>query len=199
MNGFVLAGGRSTRMGADKALLHYAGRPLIEHAVESLKAVGLEPHIVGVRPDLTAFAPVIEDLHPGCGPLGGIEAALASSGSEWNLFLPVDLPLLPHIFLRYLMERSAITGASATIPTVAGKQNPLCAVYRRDLLEGIRKSLEAGDFKVMRCIENAVGRSTSDCFGVEAVAATRDDWPMNPPLRHWFQNLNTPADLALVS
>jgi molybdopterin-guanine dinucleotide biosynthesis protein A len=195
MNGFVLAGGRSTRMGSDKALLRYAGRPLIEHAVESLKAVGLEPYIVGVRPDLATYAPVIEDLHPGCGPLGGIEAALAASDSEWNLFLPVDLPLLPQVFLRYLIERSGITGASATIPTLAGKTDPLCAVYRSDLLAGIQKSLEAGDYKVMRCVENAAGPAKVDRFSVEAVAATRDEWPMNLPLRHWFHNLNTPADL----
>jgi molybdopterin-guanine dinucleotide biosynthesis protein A len=96
-------------MGADKALLYYAGRLLIERAVELLKAVSLEPHIVGERPDLAAYAPVIEDLHPGCGPLGGIEAALASTTSEWNLFLPVDLPLLPSAFVRYLVERSRIT------------------------------------------------------------------------------------------
>jgi len=199
VNGFILAGGRSTRMGTDKALLHYAGRPLIAHAVDSLKSAGLEPCIVGTRPDLAAYARVIEDLHPGRGPLGGIEAALASSGSERNLFVPVDLPLLPPVFLRYLLERSAITGAPATIPTLAGKPEPLCAVYCRELLDGIRESLEAGNYKVMHAIEHAVGKSSLDLFSLEAVAATRDDWPLDPPLHRWFQNLNTPADLALVS
>src|SRR5215475_7604470 len=103
-------------MGKDKALERYGGRPLIEHAVGLLRAAGLDPHIVGVRPDLVEYAPVIEDLHPGCGPLGGIEAALVSSSSEWNVFLPVDLPFLPVVFLSYLIKRSGITGASATIP-----------------------------------------------------------------------------------
>jgi molybdopterin-guanine dinucleotide biosynthesis protein A len=186
-------------MGVDKALLHYAGRTLIERAVELLKAAGLESHIVGARPDLAAYAPVIEDLHAVCGPLGGIEAALASSNSEWNLFLPVDLPLLPTVFVAYLMERARITGASATIPTLGGRPEPLCAVYRRELLAGIRESLESGNYKVIHAIENAAAPLETDIFSVEAVAATRDDWPMQPPLRRWFQNLNTPADLALVS
>ncbi len=193
-----MAGGRSTRMGRDKVLLNYAGRPLIAHAVDLLKAAGVAPHIVGTRPDLAIYAPIVEDLHSGCGPLGGIEAALASSSSEWNLFLPVDLPLLPSIFLKYLIERARITGAAATIPTLAGEPEPLCAVYRRDLLAGIRESLEAGNYKVMGGIKNAAQAPDIDLFSVEAVAATRDDWPLEP-LRRWFQNMNTPADLTLVS
>ena len=199
MNGFVLAGGQSTRMGKDKALLEYAGRPLVEHAVEKLTGAGLKAYIVGTRSDLAAYAPVIEDLRPECGPLGGIEAALASSNSEWNLFLPVDLPLLPLFFLRNLLERVNSTAAGATIPMLAGRPQPLCAVYHRDSLEGIRKSLESGDYKVMHGIEKASSSSSIDLFSVEAVAATRDDWPLEPPLRWWFQNLNTPADLALIS
>lgn len=199
MNGFVLAGGRSTRMGTDKALLRYSGRPLIEHAIDLLKAAGVAPHIVGVRPDLAAFAPVIEDLHPGCGPLGGIEAGLAASNSEANLFLPVDLPLLPPVFFRHLLQRASITGACATIPTLRGRPEPLCAVYRRELLAGIRASLESLNYKVIHVIENAAKPLRIDLFSAEAVCATRDDWPLDPPLYRWFQNLNTPADLALVS
>jgi molybdenum cofactor guanylyltransferase len=199
VNGFVLAGGRSSRMGTDKALLHHAGRALVAHAVDLLKSVGVEPHIVGTRPDLAVYAPVVEDLNPGCGPLGGIEAALASSSSEWNVFLPVDLPLLPSVFLSYLIERARIIGAAATIPTLAGKPEPLCAVYRRDLLTGIRRALESGNYKVMHSITNAAQASEVDLFSVEAVATTRDDWPLKPALHWWFQNLNTPADLALVS
>jgi molybdopterin-guanine dinucleotide biosynthesis protein A len=186
-------------MGTDKALLHYAGRPLIAHAVDLLKDSGVEPRIVGTRSDLAVYAPIVEDLHPRCGPLGGIEAALASSSSEWNLFLPVDLPLVPAIFLKYLIERARITGAAATIPTLAGEPEPLCAVYRRDLLAGVRESLEVGSYKVMHCIMNSAQTSDIDIFSVEEVAATRDDWPLKPWLQKWFQNMNTPADLTLVS
>jgi molybdopterin-guanine dinucleotide biosynthesis protein A len=195
VNGFVLAGGRSSRMGTDKALLQYAEQPLIARAVALLRSAGLEAHIVGSRLDLVAYAPVIKDLHPDCGPLGGIEAALAASTSEWNVFLPVDLPLVPSIFVRYLIERAGINGSAAAIPTLAGKPEPLCAVYRRELLPGIRAALESGQYKVMHGIEKAAKTSEIDLFRVEAVAATRDDWPLDPPPHRWFQNLNTPADL----
>jgi len=196
VNGFVLAGGRSTRMGQDKALLPYAGRPLVEHAVQLLRAVGLEPHILGNRHDLSTCAPVMEDLHPACGPLGGIEAALTSSNSDWNVFVPVDLPLLPPTFLRYLIERSTITGAAATIPTVAGRPNPLCAVYHRSLLAAVSRVIAAGNNKV---IDVVAADSAADLFSVEAVAATREDWPVTPPLHLWFQNLNTREDMWLIS
>lgn len=195
MNGFVLAGGRSSRMGTDKALLHYAGRPLIAHAVDLLKAAGLAPHIVGSRSDLAVYAPVVEDSHPVCGPLGGIEAALASSTSEWNVFLPVDLPLLHLVFVRYLIERASVTAATATIPTLAGSPEPLCAVYHRNLLQGIRESIESHNYKVIDGISHAARGSEADLFSVEAVAATRDDWPRNSPSHRWFRNLNTPEDL----
>jgi molybdopterin-guanine dinucleotide biosynthesis protein A len=201
-------------MGRDKALLEYAGQPLVEHAVRLLKSAGLEPHIVGSRTDLTHYAPVIPDLRETCGPLGGIEAALTATSSNWNVFIPVDLPLLPPIFVCYLQERAAVTRAEATIPTLMGKPEPLCAVYHRDLLGGIKNALEAGDYKAMRGIEKAVKKSI-DKFSVEAVAAARDDWftptfsateaermghtQAHVPLHRWFQNINTPSDLALVS
>jgi hypothetical protein len=62
-------------------------------------------------------------------------------------------------------------------------------------------ALENGEYKVMRGIEDAADASHAavDCFSVEAVAATRDDWPLEIPLHRWFQNMNTPADMALVS
>ncbi len=196
MNGFVLAGGRSTRMGRDKALLEYHGRPLIEHAVRLLREAGLRPHIVGSRPDLAQYAPVISDLHEACGPLGGIEAALSATGSKWNLFLAVDLPLIPPAFLRYLQQRVYMTGAYATMPGVAGRAMPLCAIYHRALLPQIRSALESGEYKVVRVIQHAAGNNL-DQFSVEAVVTARDDL-RNSQMHRWFQNVNTPGDLALV-
>jgi molybdopterin-guanine dinucleotide biosynthesis protein A len=106
--GFVLAGGRSTRMGQDKALLQLAGRPLLDLALDKLRALPLAaaPRIAAARSDLSSHAGVIADLHPGCGPLSGIEAALAASTQPLNVFLPVDTPLLPAHFLLWMLERA---------------------------------------------------------------------------------------------
>ncbi len=99
VGGYVLAGGRSSRMGRDKALLELGGKPLALHAVTKLQRVCSDVHILSGNMELAAYAPLVQDLHPGCGPIGGIEAALAHSYDEWNLFLPVDMPFFPSAFL----------------------------------------------------------------------------------------------------
>ncbi len=71
MNGFVLAGGQSTRMGRDKALMMLDGRTLVERALELLGGLGLDARICGSRPDLARFAEVVPDNFPGCRAAGG--------------------------------------------------------------------------------------------------------------------------------
>lgn len=196
MNAFVLAGGQSTRMGRDKALVILSGWPLIEHALDKLRVLGFSPRIAGSRPDLATFAPVIPDSYPRAGPLGGMEAALAVSDAEQNLFLPVDLPQLPVKFLSWMIERVSLTNALATIPRLQGRPEPLCAVYNRALLSRVQASLLAGDAKVMHAVERAA-RETGfriDSFDVEPIAAAHS-WDQPIPVHNWFQNLNTPADL----
>jgi molybdenum cofactor guanylyltransferase len=203
MNAFVVAGGQSIRMGSDKALLLLDGTPLIARALDLLRSLGLSPRICGLRPDLARFAEVVPDNFSQCGPLAGIEAALAVSDTDLNLFVPLDLPLLPAAFLRWLLARAEASQAVAAIPLVSDRAQPLCAVYSRRLLEGIRRSLAVGDFKVMKGICTAAEslHETVDLFAVEAVAATvgADDWPSSPPVHDWFRNLNTPADYQRLS
>ncbi|MBV8438838.1 MAG: molybdenum cofactor guanylyltransferase [Silvibacterium sp.] len=199
MNAFILAGGQSTRMGRDKALLPFHGRPLIEHALASLRALGFSPRIAGSRPDLAVWAPILGDSYPGSGPLAGIEAALSASDADLNLFLPIDMPLLPPDFLRWMTARASETSALATIPHLQGRPQPLCAIYHRDLLAHIKSALAAGDLKVMRAIEHAAVAfgSKLDCFNVETIAACLD-FPSDPPVHRWFQNINTPPDLRIA-
>jgi molybdenum cofactor guanylyltransferase len=204
VNAFVLAGGQSTRMGRDKALLELDGRPLVLVMVELLRGLGLEPRICGGKrgtpchPDLGQFAPVIEDNFAACGPLGGIEAALAASDTELNLFVPVDTPRLPGAFLRWMIERAEMSGAVATVPMMGGRAESLCAVYSRRLLEGLRAALRRGTLKMMTAVPEAAAaaRERVDLFAVEAVAAALapGTWPAEPRVQEWFRNMNTPAD-----
>ena len=198
MNAFVVAGGQSTRMGRDKALLLLDGTPLIARALDQVRSLGLPTRICGSRPDLARFANVIPDNFPRCGPLAGIEAALAVSDTKLNLFLPVDLPLLPAAFIRWLLTRAKRTDAVATLPVIADRPQPLCAIYSRRLLEGIRHCLAAGDYKVMNGIRSAAGSLSEpiDLFDVETVAATlrTDEWACSMPVTDWFCNVNTPAE-----
>jgi len=198
VNAFLLAGGASSRMGRDKALLEVGGRPLVAIALDKLHALGFVPRLCGSRPDLAGFAETIPDNFAGCGPLGGVEAALTVTDSDRNLFLPVDLPELPVTFLRWMAARAETTGAIATIPRFGGRPQPLCAVYSRRLLPGVRAALAAGDFRMMAAIPAAAAAASEgiDGFDVESVAAALmpESWPDSPPLARWFWNLNTPAD-----
>ncbi len=203
MNAFVLAGGKSTRMGRDKALLEVDGQPLIALALERLRALGLTPRICGVRPDLTRFAEVVPDNFPQSGPLGGIEAALAASDTELNLFLPVDAPLIPIEFLHWLMQRAEESKAVATIPVAGGREQPLSAVYSRRLLPGLRAAMGAGHLKIMTAVREAAASlgEAVDLFVVEDLEAALPPgvWPEDPPLCDWFLNVNAPGDLEAVS
>lgn len=184
-------------MGRDKALLDVDGRPLVERTVEMLRGLELNPRICGSRPDLAGFAEVVPDNFPLCGPLGGIEAALAASDSELNLFVPVDLPGLPRGFLQWMMARAETSQAVATIPRYGDRVQPLCAVYSRRLRDGLRRPLVAGNYKVMAAVREAAAALGEgvDEFDMESVASTGpEEWPLLPPLGEWFRNINTPAD-----
>ena len=200
MNAFVLAGGQSTRMGRDKALFTVGGLPLVEHALNKLRALGFSPRIAGSRPDLARFAPVVADNYFQQGPLGGIEAALAASDAEQNFFLAVDVPWLPVAFLRWMIDRAAVTNALATIPRFQGLPQPLCAVYSQAMLPHAQAALAEGDAKVMRAVERAASATglRIDSFDVESIASAQG-WPQPQPLHRWFHNLNTQADLSVAA
>jgi len=183
LRAFLLAGGRSSRMGQDKALLPIHGQPLVEQMLARLRALGLEATICGNRPDLAAYATILPD-------------AAEASPAELNLVLAVDLPALPVEFLRWLTLRAALTGAPATIPYALGRPQPLCAVYHRNLAPGLRQSLASGDYRIMSAVHRVASRI--DTFMVEQVAAAGafSLTPPLPPVYTWFRNLNTPQDAA---
>ncbi len=162
ISAFVLAGGRSSRMGRDKAFLEWRGRTLLEQALELARTVTERVSIVGQREKFAAYAAVVEDVYPGQGPLAGIHAALISSSSELNLMLAVDTPLVTPEFLEYLVTQADIQSRSdddepgaaeggrpyVFLPRVGGRLQPLCAAYRREFAEIAAQALQAGRNKI---------------------------------------------------
>jgi molybdenum cofactor guanylyltransferase len=148
---FILAGGKSTRMGADKAFLMLDGCTLLERALEIARSITLGVRIVGDSAKFAPFAPVIpviEDVFRDCGPLGGIHAALRASQSELNLILAVDLPFLSPALLQYLLTRASKSGATVTVAKSETGWQPLCAVYRREFADVAEKALREGRYKI---------------------------------------------------
>jgi molybdopterin-guanine dinucleotide biosynthesis protein A len=202
--GWVLAGGRSVRMGRDKAGAELAERPLLEHMLGKLRMLGLRARVAGLREEVRhhgqqvgVHAEIVGDVHPDCGPLSGMETALSRSEAVLVLVVGVDLPLLEAEFLAWMLRRAETTEAMATIPRLLGEPQPLCAVYRRELLPGMTQALEAGDYKVMVAVERAAAGGRIDCFDAERVAAT-GAWSSAWATHSQFMNCNTPEELAVA-
>lgn len=181
---FVLAGGKSTRMGSDKAFVMLDGRTLLERALELARTVTDNVRVVGSAEKFAAFAPVVEDVFRECGPLGGIHAALRASAAELNLMLAVDVPFVPAALLRYLVARARGSDAIATVPWACGGWQPLCAVYRREFGDVAEQALRGGRYKIGALFSDINMQVIEEEELARAGFATSS-----------FRNLNTPEEL----
>lgn len=146
--GFVLAGGKSSRMGADKAFLQIEGRTLLERMLAVMAVVCDRVMIVGDPAKFSKYGPVVADVFPDCGPLGGIHAALANSTAELNVMVAVDMPFVSAELLAFLFAVAENTDAIVTVPRIGKGLQPLCAVYRREFIAVAEPALRAGRFKI---------------------------------------------------
>lgn len=197
---FVVAGGLSTRMGQDKALISLAGKPLIQHAIDIFRHAGLDPRIAGARSDFSSFAPILRDDPSGSGkgPLSGICTALASGTAELAVFLPVDLPLLPPRLVAYLLRHADITQSAVTLLSASSFVQTFPVVIRREALPLLHASLHSDDRNCLKAFREA-SRILSKPFTVLPVELLlqsgqiphSDDFP--PAV--WFLNLNSSREL----
>ena len=182
---FILAGGKSMRMGTDKAFVTLDGRTLLGHALELARSVTPDVRIVGDPAKFARFAPVIEDVFPECGPLAGIHAALRSSQTDLNLILAVDVPFVSTEFLQYLISRARSTAAATvTVVRASGGRQPVCAVYRRDFADAAEEALAAGRYKI------------DPLFATQRTLVIDEDEMKSAGFSpNMFRNLNTPEEL----
>jgi len=145
---FILAGGRSSRMGSDKALLSFGGKTLLERALQTVGTVVTKTYIVGPQDRYAPFGNVIEDIYAGCGPLAGIHVGLGASTTDLNLMLSVDMPLMSARFLAWLLGYAREAREMIVVPVALGGPQPLCAVYRRGVLPWAESALATGRYKI---------------------------------------------------
>ena len=185
---FILAGGKSTRMGADKAFVILDGQTLLARALNVARSLTPTVRIVGDAQKFSPFAPTVEDIFPNCGPLAGIHAALHSSQTDLNLILAVDVPFASPALLHYLIQRASNTVATITVVQAGAGYQPLCAIYRRAFAETAEKSLQAARYKI-----DALFTPTTTQTITEQELKTAGFSPTQ------FRNLNTPGELAEAS
>jgi molybdopterin-guanine dinucleotide biosynthesis protein A len=167
-------------MGRNKALLVYQGLPLAEFLALQMDAVCEPVTLIGDPEELAPLGrPVIPDLEPGLGPLGGMWTALAHTQAEWNLILACDLPSVRSPFLRQLAEEALRRGATCLVPLDGqGEPQPLCAVYHRRALAATAAAVNRRQLKVRHLLRD-----------IEVVT-----WPA--PDSSALVNVNTPEDWA---
>jgi molybdopterin-guanine dinucleotide biosynthesis protein A len=149
-SGFVLAGGRSSRMGQDKALMAVNGRALVEIVARNVLR-GLDSvTLVGSRAKYSALGlPVIEDIHPGLGPLSGIHAALKHSRKPLCMIVGCDMPFLSVEFIEYLAKIAVVADADVTVAESSeyGYES-LCAVYNKTALPHVEEAIAQRELKI---------------------------------------------------
>ena len=143
----ILAGGKSQRMGQDKAALLIEGEPLLARTARTARAVASEIAIIG-PPERAVLVPgiqVIADCWPNAGPLGGIATALQELAGEAVLVVGCDMPFLNVELLRYLIELGETQ--EAVVVRLDGRAHPLHAAYRKSCLPVLEELLVAGDLR----------------------------------------------------
>lgn len=132
MSAVILAGGKSSRMGRDKARLEISGQSLLARQIQLVRMIGVGEIFVSGRADRDDAefgCPVLTDRFAEAGPLAGIERALAAAAWPWLLVVAVDMPNLTPDILQRLIERSR--GVTGVIPRIGGRMQPLAAIYPR--------------------------------------------------------------------
>ena len=179
VSAIILAGGRSSRMGTDKARLRLGGKTLLDLTVEKIRHLGISDIVISGCadcPEGTSYAP---DLIPGKGPLSGIHAGLRQIRNRSSLVLPVDMPLIPEEVLKLLITAHGCDPITAL--TLDGRMEPLVAVYDASLAQDCEKILQE---------EKHSPRRLCDKYGYHPVPYTGD-----PAL---LINCNTPEEFAYV-
>jgi len=185
----LIAGGRSRRMGTDKAFLDWKGRPLWEHQMEKLRELHPEQLLLSCRsdqpfpaqPDITP----VYDAWPDCGPLGGVASCLRASSKPLLAVLGIDLPLLAVEFLRRLLASCTNGNGAVIVRGGAGEtyHEPLAAVYPAVMRSLAEEQIAAGRLSMQEFIR----RGLENGWLREMIAPVE--------AAEWFTNLNAPDDL----
>lgn len=199
-SGFITAGGRSSRMGRDKAWLELDGRAMIDRVIEALKPITANVHLIANSVEYSRLGfPVFADTNSGVGPLEAIRTALVHSPTEWVILVACDMPFVTReLFARLLNILEQVTTDAglqapdsrpeAVVPlNQQGLLEPLGAIYSIAALPAVTRLIDSGERKVSYLFERIPTR-----------LVTFDEVKDLPGARLFFENINTPEDYELV-
>jgi len=181
----IQAGGRSSRMGRDKALVPLGGKPLIAHVAEIVAELGDDLFVTTNNPEVFSFLDcrMVPDPVPGLGALAGLRTALSAAQRDRILVVACDMPFLQPALLNDLITRSE--RSQVVVPCWQGAFQPLVAVYQRSCLEAVRHALSMGEMSVVSFFDD-----------VQIDRLEQEEISIFDPDGRSFININTPDDLA---
>lgn len=188
IEGFILVGGQSRRMGTDKAQLEIAGESFVERIAGELSAVTCSVKLVGGNPAPKLDLQTVPDVYPRWGALGGVQAAISACSAEWALIVACDFPFVTAQLFAYLASVRANFDAVAPIQN-DGIPQPLCALYRVEpCLCLTEQFIKSGERKPVALLQSVQTRWVSFDELRNLEGADR-----------FFDNINTPEDYVRVS
>lgn len=187
IDGFVTAGGRSSRMGRDKSWLELGGRPMIERVIAALGPVASRISIIANSGEYSRLGlPVFADVNIGIGPLEAIRVAMANSRAPRFALVGCDLPFVTSELFAFLLDLAG--DYQAVVPVGAdGGLEPLCAIYSTEAIETVETMIESGERKPGLLFERIHSRRVafSEISHLRGAAL-------------FFENVNSPADYRRV-
>ena len=184
LSAVLLAGGKSRRMGQDKATTIFGATPLWQIQLDLLRKLGPAELFVAARTDppwRPADVEFVPDAKPSRGPLSGVSAALSQSRSDHLLALAIDMPFMAQEYLRALCE--LIEPGRGVVPMMAERAEPLVAIYPCEARLDFREALSGKEFSLQPLI-----RKLMRAGKLRLLQVGEKDWPL-------FRNLNEPRDL----
>jgi len=179
----ILAGGKSKRMGTDKALLELGGISLLEKVISVCEAVCNQILISSNNFEHAVFGyPVIEDEIKNCGPIGGLYSCLKKTTTNWNFVISVDSPFVEKDYINFLNSEKG--DFDAIVPVHSKGKEPLIAFYHKSCISEIEKRIQSGNFKMYDLVAS-----------LNTKLVDSEKWLSKYP--KLFQNINRPEDLQL--
>lgn len=180
ITGFVLAGGRSSRMGEDKGLMQLAEKPMVMHVVEQLQPCVDELILIANHPEYTQFGyRVIEDMVAEIGPVGGIYTGLKVSTTALNFFVSCDMPFISKAAIQMML--ASIQEEAICVASLEGFIQPLFGLYSKGCLPLLEASIAEKHYK----LQAVVRQSKHKVVPLDALAVQH---------HQLFQNINTPEE-----
>lgn len=178
----ILAGGKSSRMGSNKALLEFNNKTNIERIKDEMSGFA-EVILVTNEPETYKFLGLktVSDEYPGLGPLAGIHAGLMASASELNILVACDMPFVTSDLAAALVEKAG--SYDAAVPVIEGRQHPLFAVYRKSIISRIEECLNKKNLRIKHLLEslNVLYLNDRDFKAYNSESLDRIFYNMNHP------------------